>query len=157
MPNASLRAWNGTMPVPRLTYSRRIFSGCVAATSSMSMPPAALAMMTGAGGGAVDDDAQVELAVDLRAFLDEHAAHLLALGAGLVRDERHPDHLLGELLGLVGRLRQLDAAALAAAAGMNLRLDDDDVAAEAAGDLAGFGGRERHFAARHGHAEPRED
>ena len=30
-----------------------------------------------------------------------------------------------ELLGLVGRLGELDAAAFAAAAGVNLRLDDD--------------------------------
>ena len=34
------------------------------------------------------------------------------------------------LLGLVGRLDDLDAAALAAAAGVDLRLDDDDAAAE---------------------------
>ena len=58
-----------------------------------------------------------------------------------MRDERHADHLLRELLGLVGRLRQLDAAALAAAAGVDLRLDDDDAAAETPGDLAGFGRR----------------
>ena len=56
-----------------------------------------------------------------------------------------------------GDLRQLDAAALAAAAGVDLRLDDDDAAAEAAGDLAGFGGVEGDFAARHRHAVPRED
>jgi hypothetical protein len=48
MPKASLRPWNGRMPVPRSTVSRRIFSGCDAATSSMSMPPAALAITTGA-------------------------------------------------------------------------------------------------------------
>ena len=124
MPNASLRAWNGTMPVPGSMCSRRIFSGSDAATSSMSMPPAALAMMTGAGRRAVDHDAQVQLALDLQPLLDEHAADLLAFRAGLVRDQRHADHLLGELLGLVGRLGQLDAAALAAAAGVNLRLDD---------------------------------
>ena len=62
-----------------------------------------------------------------------------------------------ELLGLVGRLGELDAAALAAAAGVDLRLDDDDAAAEAAGDVAGFGGVERDLAARHGHAVARED
>ena len=47
IPNASLRPWNGRMPVPLSTVSRRICSGCDAATSSMSMPPAALAMTTG--------------------------------------------------------------------------------------------------------------
>ena len=56
-----------------------------------------------------------------------------------------------------GDLRELDAAALAAAAGVNLRLDDDDVAAEPPGDLADFVGRERHLAARHGNTEARED
>ena len=56
-----------------------------------------------------------------------------------------------------GDSRELDAAALAAAAGVNLRLDDDDAAAEAAGDVAGFAGVERDFAARHGHAVARED
>ncbi len=38
----------------------------------------------------------------------------------------------------VGRLGELDAAALAAAAGVNLRLDDDDAAAETARDFAGL-------------------
>ena len=51
-----------------------------------------------------------------------------------MRDERHADHVARELLGFVGRLGELDAAALAAAAGVNLRLDDDDAAAEAPGD-----------------------
>ena len=156
MPNASLRAWNGTMPVPGSMCSRRIFSGSLAATSSMSMPPAALAMMTGRRGRAVDQDAQIELALDLEPFLDEHAADLLALGAGLMRDQRHADHLLRELLGFVGRLGDLDAAALAAAAGVDLRLDDGDVAAEPLGGVDRFGRRERHLAARHGNAEARE-
>ncbi len=40
---------------------------------------------------------------------------------------------------------------------MNLRLDDDDAAAETARDLAGFGGVERDLAARHGHAVSREN
>ena len=47
MPKASLRAWNGTTPTPASIASRRICSGWVAATSSMSMPPAALAITTG--------------------------------------------------------------------------------------------------------------
>ena len=52
----------------------------------------------------------------------------------------------------VGILRELDAAAFAASAGMNLRLDDDRAAAEPSGDLTGFVRRERDLAARHGHA-----
>ena len=145
------------MPVPGLMCSRRIFSGSLAATSSMSMPPAALAMTTGRRRRAIDQDAEIELALDLEPFLDQHAADLLAFGAGLVGDQRHPDHLLRELLDLVERPGDLDAAALAAAAGVNLRLDDATcVAAEPAGDLGGFGRRERHLAARHGDAEARE-
>ena len=38
---------------------------------------------------------------------------------------------------LVGPLDDLDAAALAAAAGVNLRLDDDGAAAEPLGDARG--------------------
>ena len=83
-------------------------------------------------GRAIDQDAQIELALDLQAFLDEHASDLPALRAGLVRDERHPDHLFRQPLGFVGRFRQLDAAALAAAAGMDLRLHDDDARCRAA-------------------------
>ena len=91
-----------------------------------------------------------------QAFLDQHAADLPAFGAGLVRDQRHADHLLRELLGFVGRPGELDAAALAAAAGVNLRLDDGHVAAEAPGGVDRFGRRERHLAARDGNAEARE-
>ena len=121
------------------------------------MPPAALAMMTGRPAARSISDAQIQLALDLEPFLDEHASDLPALGAGLVRDERHADHLLREPLGFVGRLGQLDAAALAAAAGMDLRLDDDDAAAEPLGDGLGIMSGEGDFAARNGHAESRED
>ena len=86
----------------------------------------------------------------------EHAADLLALGSGLVRDQRHADHLLRELLDFVGRPGDLDAAALAAAAGVNLRLDDGHAAAEALGGVDRFGRCERNLAARDGNAEARE-
>ena len=81
----------------------------------------------------------------------------MPFGTGLMRDERHADHLLRDLLRLVGRFRELDAAALAASACMNLRLDDDNISAEAPRDLAGFSGCERHFTTRDGHTEPRQD
>ena len=48
-----------------------------------------------------------------------------------------PEDRLGVLLGLVGRLGELDAAGLAAAAGLDLRLDDDD--AELLGGGPGLG------------------
>ena len=72
-------------------------------------------------------------------------------------DERHAQHLGGDPLGFLGGLRELDAAALAAAAGMNLGLDDDDLPSEPACDVPGFGGAERDFTARHRDAVPRED
>ena len=57
-------------------------------------------------------------------LFDEHAAHEAPFGAGLGRDQRHADDLLRRRFGLVRRGGELDAAALAAAAGVDLRLDD---------------------------------
>ena len=108
-------------------------------------------------GRAIDQEAQIQLALDLQAFLDEHASDLPAFRAGLVRDERHADHLFRQALGFVGRFRQLDAAALAAAARMDLRLHDDDAGAEPLGDGRGIMSGGGDFAARNGHAESRED
>ena len=50
-----------------------IFSGVFAATSSMSTPPSALTIITSFCDGAIDDHAQVELAIDRQAFLDQQA------------------------------------------------------------------------------------
>ncbi len=47
-------------------------------------------------------------------------------GAGLRGDQRHAHHFRGQLRSFVGRARQLHAAAFAAAARVNLRLDDHD-------------------------------
>ena len=57
-----------------------------------------------------------------------------------MRDELHADHLRAIFSASLRRLGELDAAAFAAAAGMNLRLDDDDAGAETPRDLAGFDG-----------------
>ena len=69
-------------------------------------------------------------------------------GPGLVRDQRHAEHLLGDFGRFRGIFRDLHAAAFAAAAGVNLRLHH-----HAAADLLrrrfGFLHRVRHFAARH--------
>ena len=75
--------------------------------------------------GAIEHDAEIQLARDGQGLFDQQALHFLALGAGLVRDQLHAQHLGGELAGLFGRLGDLDAAAFAAASGMNLRFDDD--------------------------------
>ena len=103
----------------------KISSGVSAATFSMSMPPAALAMTTGRAGGAIEHEAEVQLPRNLEPFFDEHARDDAAFGPGLVRDEAHPEHLGGDALGLFGVRRELDAAALASPARVNLRLDDD--------------------------------
>ncbi len=63
----------------------------------------------------------------------------------------------GELRDLGFRARQLDAAALAAAAGVDLRLDDPDRTAELLRRLGRFADAERGIAARHGDAEAGQD
>src|SRR5262249_17899067 len=80
-----------------------------------------------------------------------------AFGPRLVRDERHAEHAVGELLGVLGRPRELDAAAFAAAAGVNLRLDDNDFRAEAAGDRRRLRRAGERLTTRHRHAVARQD
>src|SRR5207248_5904394 len=79
-----------------------------------------------AADGAVEGDAEIELAGDVASFLDVDLPHLLALRAGLVGDELHAHHLLEDLARLFRAPRQLHSAALAAAARVNLRFDHDD-------------------------------
>jgi hypothetical protein len=107
--------------------------------------------------GAIEHDAQVQLARHLQTFFDEHAPDDAPFGAGLMRDERHADHRGRELDGILGALRQLDTAALAAAARVDLRLDDNHGAAQTAGDVVGFSRRGGDFAARHGDAVTRKN
>src|SRR5204863_6675943 len=83
---------------------------------------------------AVDDHPQVELAVYPARPFDQHALHALACVAGLRRDERRANHLVGQVRDLPDRVGELHAATLAAAAGVDLRLDDPPAAAELLGD-----------------------
>src|SRR5690606_13931597 len=87
------------------------------------------------------------------AVLDSDPAHLLALVPGRMGDERHAEHLLGDLTHLLDRLGQLDAATLAAAASVNLRLNHPDRAAERARRRLGLLRRVRHLAREHADAE----
>ena len=65
---------------------------------------------------------------------DEHPVDREAL-------DLHAEDRLGVLVGLVGSLGELDAAGLAAAAGLDLRLDDDDAELLGSGlRLVGGGG-----------------
>ena len=85
-----------------------------------------------ARGLAVDQHREIELLLDRRAVLDVEPVDLLALRAGLVRDERRAEQALCLLLDVLDRLDHLDAAGLAAPAGVDLRLHDPDRAAELA-------------------------
>ncbi|EAU64946.1 conserved hypothetical protein [Stigmatella aurantiaca DW4/3-1] len=105
-----------------------------------------------ARGGAVQRHAQVQLLADGEPLLDVDLVDRLPLGAGLDGLQLHAQHRLGELLRLGGALGQLDAAALAAAARVDLRLHHD----HRRGQLLGRGfrliGREREDAPGSGDA-----
>ena len=55
------------------------------------MPPACDAMNTTFADRAVEHQAEIQLAVDGRAGLDQQPLHLLPCGAGLVRDQLHAE------------------------------------------------------------------
>ena len=129
----------------------------MAATSSMSTPPSVEAMTARRPTLAVEGHAEVELARDPAALLDVDLADLLPLGAGLRGLEHHAEHRLGVGARLVGRAGELHAAALPAAAGVDLGLHGADAAAELAGGALGLERRDREVAARHGDAELPED
>src|SRR6478609_9268832 len=95
---------------------------------------------------AVEEDREVVLLVDLGALGDHHLVHGVALDV-------HAQDGAGVLLRLVRRLRHLDAAGLAAPAGLHLRLDDGDPAArgtDPVGGRTGLLGRRRDSPCEHG-------
>ncbi len=100
--------------------------------------------------GAVDHHPHVQFLGDVGALFHEQTLHQAPLGAGLVGHQRHAENLRGELMHLFERLRHLDAAALAAASGMDLRLHDPDLAAEFARGGIRLGHRKAGHAARRG-------
>ena len=106
---------------------------------------------------AVDHHAGIHLFLDVGAFFDEEAPHLLAFGPGLVGFELHAQDLFRPRAHLVDRLRELDAAALAAAAGADLRLHHPDLAAKLLRRLDRFVDAHRREAARRRHAVLAED
>src|SRR5690606_24656435 len=77
-----------------------------------------------ARGRAVNEDGEVELALDGGTFLDIEAVHFLAFGARLMGHERRTEQAPCLLLDILDRLHHLHAAGLAATARMDLRLDD---------------------------------
>jgi len=72
-------------------------------------------------------------------------------------DQLHAENVAGEIGGLVGGTRQLDAACFAAAAGVDLGFDDGDVRLQPLGGLARFFLGEGDFAAGSGYAIPRQN
>src|SRR5262249_35626892 len=72
---------------------------------------------------------------------------------GLMGDERRPEQARGLALHVGDRADHLDAAGLAASAGVNLRLDHPHRAAEIMGALGRIRDREGGNAARHRNAE----
>ena len=89
-------------------------------------------------GGAVQDHGQVEFAGDVGALFHPDLVHLLALGAGLVGHELHAQDGPGSLFHGIGAFADLDAAALAAATGMDLRFHHPHGARKAFGHGACF-------------------
>ena len=80
--------------------------------------------------GAVDEQAQVQFAVDLAARLHIDLVDRHALRAALLGDELGAEHGPGQLANLLGTARELHAAGLAAPAGVDLGLDHPDLATD---------------------------
>ena len=112
--------------------------GCVRATSSISVPPSVEATKAMRERGAIDQRGEIIFAVDGRAFLDVEAMHFFAVRPGLMRHQRRAEQTLGLALHVGDRFHHLDAAGLAAAAGVDLRLHHPHRPAEIVGGFHRF-------------------
>ena len=99
------------------------------------MPPDALAMNTGAPGLAVDQQSQIEFALDVQPFFDQQALYDAPLRARLRRDQVHSQDLRRDFRSFVGRTRQLHAPAFAAPSRVNLRFHHTHLGLQAAARL----------------------
>src|SRR5690606_26084431 len=106
---------------------------------------------------AIENDTGVVLARDLGRLRHENDPDRLPGGPRLRRDEPVAEDALRLALDLVDRAAQLHAAAFAAAAGVDLRLDDPSRAAELLRDRGRLLGGRGDAAARHRHTSARED
>jgi hypothetical protein len=148
--SASVRPTDGSMA------TLWIFSGLLCATSSMSMPPSDEAISTTSGvTRSVTSDTYSSFLMSAPSSISRR--HFLAFRAGLVGDQLHAHDLVRVFFDLLDRLGNLHAAALAAAASMDLRLDYPDRAAQLFSCLDGFVDRHARNAARNGHSELSED
>ena len=91
-----------------------------------------------ATGGPVDEKREVKLAGDGRVLHHIDAADHAALGPGLRRDERLAQHTVSLGMQLLQCLHELDAAAFASPARVDLRLHHEGAAAERLGMRLGF-------------------
>lgn len=96
-------------------------------------------------GGTVHEDGQVELAASKLALANVNRIAQTAASASLLGDELVANHLVGEHLGLVGRVDDTNTAleavverTLTTATGENLGLDDHVVGANFVGNILGL-------------------
>ena len=114
---------------------------------------------------AIDDRAEIKLAGDRAAFFDQHAVDGLAFRPGLDGDQLMAEDVGGDRFGLFAAADQLHAAlrgdvldgSLAAAAGVDLGLDDRHRPGQLDECVGGGLGRFGHKPAGHGHARLAED
>src|SRR5215469_15559271 len=100
-------------------------------------------------GVTVDQEAEIELAGNVAALLDIDSLDLAPRGSGLMRDQVLAQQRAYRSRDLFLRAAELDPAGLAAAAGMDLHLDDPNFTAETSRRLDRLGGGIGHPAARH--------
>ena len=163
---ATARPWCGISPVAGSMVSVSIFSGVSWATASMSMPPSVEATMRDPAGLAIDQQREIIFLGDVDAVGDVEPLDLLAVRAGLDRDQGLAEHLGGMLADLVDRPGEAHAAlgvrpellelALAAAAGVDLRLDHPQRPGKLLGRRDRFLDAHRRIARGHRHAIFRE-
>ncbi len=139
-------------PPPGVWLTLRIFSGVFSATSSMSMPPAAEAIKRDAALLAIERQGEIDLPLDLRARLHVDPLHGQPLGAGLFGLEARAEHGVGGAADGLVVAGQLDAAGLAATAGVHLGLDDPHRPTERVGGSDGFVGARGHATGGHRNA-----
>ncbi len=146
------------MPVAGSTATFRIFSGIVVGDLFDLHPAFGRGHDGDAGGGAVQQQAQIQLALDVAAFLDVEALHFLAGGSGLLGHKHLAQHFAGIGRHVGDRLDDADAAlpfgivletAGAPTARMDLGLHDPNRTAQLVGDLLGFRRAEGNSPARY--------
>ena len=105
----------------------------------------------------IDQHPEVKLARDVARLLYIYAPHDAAFGAGLMRHQRLAEQLRGEIAYVARGRQQLDAARFAAAARMDLRLDDGLRLAECRERGRGLVRRRRELPLGNGNAEAPEN